>query len=558
GAAFAEKRLGTGNVVVCFFGDGAVNQGSFHEALNLAGLWRLPIVYFIENNEYAVATASAQAAAVRDLSLRALSYDLRGRMVDGSDVVALHGIMQEAVESIRAGERPVLLEAKCWRHFHHAGDTPGSAYGYRGRAEEEEHLRCDPLKTLPQALLSAGMVSEEELERMQATAREAVKEAVAFCVEESEDRVEVRPERWPEPGSAAFGMRSDGRELAGIRYSAPEDFREFEEIKYSDAIAAVTGRWMERDRRVVELGEEVANFGGGAYGATKGLPARFPESVLNTPISEAGFTGLGLGAAMSGVPTIVEIMFPDFCLVAGDQLFNQIAKARHMYGGSTDLPLVVRTRIATGNGYGGQHSMDPVGLFALFSGWRVVAPADAFDYVGLFNTAMRSLDPVVFLEHHSLYGERFPVPKGNLDYFVPFGRARRVAEGRDVTVLTYASMTRRLLGLRGRLEAEGVSAEIVDLRTLDLPGIDYETIGESVRKTGAVIVVEEAAGAQGIGDRIAAEITGRFFDDLDAPPGVVSSMNVPNSVSKVLETAAMLQDPGILEAVTAMARRRGR
>ncbi|MBN1837201.1 MAG: hypothetical protein JW820_15195, partial [Spirochaetales bacterium] len=154
--------------------------------------------------------------------------------------------------------------------------------------------------------------------------------------------------------------------------------------------------------------------------------------------------------------------------------------------------------------------------------------------------------------------ERFPVPKGNLDYFVPFGRARRVAEGRDVTVLTYSSMTRRLLGLRPQLEAEGVSAEILDLRTLDLPGIDYERIGESLGKTGAVVVVEEAAGGQAIGDRIAAEITARFFDELDAPPGFVSSMNVPNSVSKVLERAAMLQDAGILEAVTAMARRRWR
>ena len=261
---------------------------------------------------------------------------------------------------------------------------------------------------------------------------------------------------------------------------------------------------------------------------------------------------------MSGLPTIIEIMFPDFSLVAADQLFNQIAKARHMYGGAIDLPLVVRTRIATGNGYGGQHSMDPIGLFALFPGWRIVAPADAFDYIGLFNTAMRSKDPVVILEHHSLYGRKFPVPKGDLDYCIPFGRARVVSGGNDVTVLTYSSMTGRLLNLRERLQAAGVCPEIVDLRTVDLPGIDFDTIGRSLKKTATVVIVEQAAAGQAIGARIAAEITVRFFDDLDAPPGFISSMNVPNSVSRVLEAAAMLRDEQIVEAVTAVALRRWR
>jgi 2-oxoisovalerate dehydrogenase E1 component len=161
--------------------------------------------------------------------------------------------------------------------------------------------------------------------------------------------------------TAAHGARSDGRELAGLNYREIEDFPRLAEMKYSDAIAAVSGRWLETHPEAVELGEEIANFGGGAYGATRGLPQRFPGRVLNTPISEGGFVGLACGAAMRGMPVIVEIMFPDFSLVAADQLFNQIAKARHMYGGSTDLPLVARTRIATGCGYGGQHSMDPAG-----------------------------------------------------------------------------------------------------------------------------------------------------------------------------------------------------
>ena len=191
------------------------------------------------------------------------------------------------------------------------------------------------------------------------------------------------------------------------------------------------------------LGEEIANFGGGAYGATKGLHIRYPDRVINTPISESGFTGLGLGAAMSGMKSVIEIMFPDFSLVAADQIFNQIGKARHMYGNTTDIPLVLRTRIAIGCGYGGQHSMDPVGLYALFSGWRIIAPANAFDYIGLFNTAMQSNDPVVIIEHHHLYPLKFPVPENDIDYFIPLNKARIVAEGDNVTLITYGVMAYR-------------------------------------------------------------------------------------------------------------------
>jgi 2-oxoisovalerate dehydrogenase E1 component len=365
----------------------------------------------------------------------------------------------------------------------------------------------------------------------------------------------VRADLWPDPATVASGLRSEGRELEGLRYREPEDFQEFQDMKYCDAIAAVTGRWLKKDNNVVVFGEEIANFGGGAYGATKGLPKFYPQRIVNTPISEAGFVGITCGAAMSGMRPVVEIMFPDFTLAAADQVFNQIAKARHMYGGTTDLPLVARTRIATGCGYGGQHSMDPIGLFALFAGWRIVAPSNAFDYIGLFNTAMQSLDPVVFLEHHSLYAERFIVPKDDLDYFVPFGKARVTTEGEDLTILTYSSMTGRVEALVEKLGGHGVSVEIVDLRTVDLISVDYETIGSSLKKTGAIAVVEEAAGGQAIGERIAAEVTRRFFDALDGPPACLSAKNVPNSVSRILEAAAMLSDEEIVQDLVRIGKR---
>jgi 2-oxoisovalerate dehydrogenase E1 component len=327
-------------------------------------------------------------------------------------------------------------------------------------------------------------------------------------------------------------------------------------VRYSNAISEVTGRWLEKNKETVVIGEDVANFGGGAYGATKGLAAKYPGRVLNTPIAEAGFTGLALGMAMSGMRPVVEIMFPDFALVAADQMFNQIGKARHMYGDTTDLPLVVRTRVAIGCGYGGQHSMDPAGLYSLFPGWRIVAPADCFDYIGLFNSAMRSNDPVLVIEHHSLYSKEFPVPAGDLDYCIPFGKARVVAEGSDVTLVVYGSLVGRCEGLLPSFAADGVSVDLIDLRTLDLPGIDYETIGKSLGKTGALVIAEEAAASQSIGSAVSASIMERYFEYLDAPVTRVTSLDIPLPVSRVLERETMISDAKIFRTAAAVARRR--
>ncbi len=562
GAALAERYRETGRVVVCYLGDGAVNQGSFHEACNLAGLWKLPIIYAIENNRYAVATAARDACAIENLARHALSYNMIGRSVYGYDPVGVYLAVREVSEAIRAGDRPAVIEFRCYRHYHHGGDLPGSAYGYRKKEEESEWLERDALNVFPKILVTSGAASEEATAGIERLAESAADGAVDFCAlrdhadSDGRARFHVREELWPDRSTVAVGLRSDGKELAGLRYREREDFDELREITFSDAIATVTGRWLERDPETIVLGEEVANFGGGAYGATKGLPAKYPGRVRNTPISEAGFTGMALGLAMSGMRPVVEIMFPDFTLVAADQIFNQIAKARHMYGGADDLPLVLRTRIATGCGYGGQHSMDPIGLYALFPGWRIVAPSDAFDYIGLFNTAMHSLDPVAILEHHSLYDRSFPVPADDPDYCIPFGRARVVRAGCDMSVLTYGSMTGRLNVIAERLAARSIELEVVDLRSVDAASIDYETIGASIAKTGVVAVYESAAGGQAIGRRIASEIAERFFDELDAPPGVYTSLDIPNPVSRVLEAEAMIDDVEIVESIVAMVERR--
>jgi 2-oxoisovalerate dehydrogenase E1 component len=554
GAAFTEKMAGRGDIVLCAFGDGAANQGSFHEALNLAGLWKLPIVYFLENNLYAVATSVREASAVERLAIRASSYGMDAYVVDASDTVAVHAVVTEAAGRVRKGDGPMFIEALCYRRYHHYGDKPGSIFGYRSREEEERMAASEPVVRFPADLKASGLLCDDEDARIRKIAEASAAAAVEACVEPG-SQPRVRAGKFPKAETLRDGLRSPGREWAGIAYSEPGDFPATRNLKFGDAIAEVTGRWLEKDPRVFVLGEEVANLGGGAYGATKSLPPKYPTRVLNTPISEAGFTGLALGAAMTGLKPVVEIMFPDFTLVAADQIFNQIARARHQFGGTTDIPLVVRTRVAVGGGYGAQHSMDPAGLYALFPGWRIVAPANSFDYIGLFNSAMQSLDPVLIMEHHTLYEMKFPVPEGTLDYFVPFGRASVLAEGGDVTVIAYGAMANRCRAIADSLASEGVRAEVIDLRTVDHPGTDYDTIVGSVKKTGMAVIAEEAPESMSIGYALAAGIMDRCFDYLDGPVVRLTSADIPNPVSQPLEKAALLSDDRIREAVLAAGRR---
>ena len=295
---------------------------------------------------------------------------------------------------------------------------------------------------------------------------------------------------------------------------------------------------METDDRVVVMGEDVHRLSGGTNGATKGLAEAFPGRVLGTPISENAFTGLGGGVALDGrFRPVVELMYADFMWVAADQLFNQIGKARHMYGGDGAVPFVLRSKVAMGTGYGSQHSMDPAGIFATAPGWRIVAPSTPFDYVGLMNTALRLDDPVVVLEHVDLYASSGDGPVDDFDYCIPVGKAAVRRHGSDVTVLSYLAMTAYVLEA---VEQVGtVDAEVVDLRWLDRASIDWDTIGASIRKTNRVLIAEQGPTGTSYGGWLADEIQRRFFDWLDHPVERVTGGEASPSISKVLERAAM-------------------
>lgn len=555
GAAWAQRLQARDSVVVSYFGDGAINQGCFHEVANMAALWSVPVLYLVENNLYAVGTNTDESSHVKDLAQRTLGYGFDSLIVDGMDPLAVYLAVRDTVARMRDRPGPYLIEAKTYRYYHHGGGLPGSAFGYRAREEEGEWQARDPVVTFPARLAAAGLFGAAELERLRALAAEAVAHAVSACTVEREGQRTIPAAHWPPAASAATDIRCPAEALAGVRFVEREDWAEWTEMTYVQAVAAVTLDCMRRDGRVVVLGEEVANLRGGAYAATRGIKEVYPERLFNTPISETGFIGMGGGLAAVGMRPVVEIMFPDFALMASDQLFNQIGKLRHMYGGRICFPLVVRTRVAIGFGYGGQHSMDPSGLFALFSGWRVVAPSNPFDYIGLFNTAMRLDDPVLIVEHGMLYGEEGQVPAGRLDYCVAYGRARVVRPGREVTVLTYLTGVKQCLQAAEDLAREELSAEVIDLRTLDYSGMDWETIGASVRKTGSVLIVEQAPRSLALGARLADEIQARFFDYLDGPVMHVTGLDVPPPVSKKLEEAVLPSSAQVTQAMARAARR---
>lgn len=554
GAAWAQKIQEAGNLVVSFFGDGAINQGCFHEVANMATLWSVPVLYLVENNFYAVGTCVEGSSCIEDLGLRTLGYGFDSMIVDGMDVVSMYTAMRWITEQMRKESAPFMLEAKTYRFYHHGGGMRGSAYGYRDREEEEQWRQRDPLTTFPEKLYDVGALDEADNERLHEMAQAAVETAVDFCTEEEDGRRYIPAAKWPDPATATEHIRAGDEPLADVEFVEEEDFSDFETTTYGEAIADVTLRNMVKDERVITLGEEVANLGGGAYGATRGIKDVVPERLFNTPISETGFVGMAGGAASVGLRPVVEIMFPDFALMSSDQLFNQIGKLRHMYGGRVTFPVLLRTRIAIGYGYGGQHSMDPSAFFALFSGWRIVAPSNAFDYVGLFNTAMRYNDPVLVIDHGKLYDDEGQVPMDNLDYHVPYGKAKMRREGDDVTVLTYLTGVKKCLQVAEELASEGISAEVIDLRTLDYTGMDYATIGESVRKTGSVLIVEQSPRSLSLSGRISDEIQERFFDYLDCPVREVTGLDVPPAVSRKLEEAILPS----LDDIRAQMRRGGR
>lgn len=559
GNAWAQKQAGTTDLTINYFGDGAAQIGSVLESMNLAAAWKLPVCFFIENNLYAVATRIEESVADTRLSVRGQGFGIPSWRVDGMDPLAVHLAMEEAAAIMRSGGGPTIIEAEVYRFFHQNGPYPGSAFGYRTKEEEEEWKGRDPLDRVAREMQKRGLIDEAGVASVRAQAVAAMDAATAELLEadpEKQGRRRIRPELWPDPAFVNVGVRGDGSELEGLRALDPSaSDAERQPMKFVDAVAEVMGRRMAEDERIVVLGEDIHRLKGGTNGATKGLAAAHPDRVLGTPISENAFMGLGGGLALDGrYRPVVEFMYPDFMWVAADQVFNQVGKARHMFGGDNPVPLVLRTKVAMGSGYGSQHLMDPAGVFATSPGWRIVAPSTAADYVGLMNAALALQDPVLVIEHVDLYAEKDEIIAGDLDYIIPPGTAAVRREGSEMTVISYLSMVRHCAEA---IEQTGADAELIDLRWLDRASLDWATIERSVKKTNAVLIVEQGAQGTSYGAWLADEIQRRLFDWLDQPVQRVTGAESSPSISRILERAAIARTEEVVAGIETVRRNAG-
>lgn len=554
GYALADKMLDRKLISVAFFGDGAAQAGTSYEAMNIAAAQRVPVIFFIENNLYGVATRIDDVTRETRQTARGAMLGIPSIECDGMDVVAVHRAMAEARRIVETEGGPVVVEALCYRFFHQSGSRTGSDFGYRTKEEEAEWRARDPILLAQSRLTSLGITSAEELARIDRIVTERVAAATARLTEPvpGGNALRIPQALWPDPATVDRGILGDLSELSDARMLSHDDLQSLptEKIKFVTAASETIATAMERDPTIIVLGEDVHQMRGGVSGFTKGALEKWPDRVLAMPISENGFTGVALGAALNGLRPIVEIMFGDFCLSAADQIGNGVGKVRHMFGDGFPVPVVMRVRVSPHTGYGSQHSADPSALFALFPGWRIFAPTNAFDYIGMMNAALRCNDPVLILEHTELYQREFEVPRGDRDYCIPFGSARIVRPGSACTVLATSVMVHNAVKAA---EETGIDAEIIDLRNLDHFGIDWDLVGASIEKTGRVVIAEQSARSLSLGARWADEIQRRFFDYLDYEIlRVTGSLSAP-TVSAVLNRAALAGTEDVRRALLTIA-----
>jgi pyruvate/2-oxoglutarate/acetoin dehydrogenase E1 component/TPP-dependent pyruvate/acetoin dehydrogenase alpha subunit len=539
GAGLSIRMQAQDGVVFCFFGDGAVNSGIFHESLNMASIWELPVIYIVENNMYAMSVPWHTVTRHPDAADRAVAYGMPGLVVDGMDVLAVREAVGEAAQRARRGEGPTLVECKTYRWYGHSRSDPRA---YRTRDEEQLWKDRDPIERLKQKLLAEGLASQAELEAVERAAQTGIERAVKFALEESAD---------PDPRDLYAGLhaplKTTAEDVAAERHlrDRVRSDSTIRHIPYWQAINEALEEEMKRDPHVFLMGEDIGVYGG-AYGATRGLLEKFgKERVRETPISEAAIAGVGVGAAMSGMRPVNEIMYIDFTLLSADQIANQGAKNRYMFGGHSIMPFVLRTEGGAGRGIAAQHSQSLEAIWTHFPGIMVVMPATPYDAKGLLKAAIREDNLVMFIEHKMLYGEKGPVPED--EYIIPLGVADNKRAGNDVTVVTYSRMVLRALEAAEKLAAEGIDVEVIDLRTLK--PLDTETIVASVKKTGRVVVVSEGYKNTGFNAELVAIINDLAFDWLDGPIRRVAAADVPVPASPVLEAHALPQTDDIIAAI---------
>jgi 2-oxoisovalerate dehydrogenase E1 component len=531
GAALSSKLRGSGQICLVFFGDGAANEGIFHEALNMASIWKLPVVYLCENNQFGLSARMSDVAAIDRHSKRAASYSMPGETVDGNDVIAVNDAVQRAVERARRGDGPSLIEAITWRWGDHS--MRANLPAYRGEEEQRDwRENRDAIRRVAERL-NERQVTAPRLDELRKKAWSAIEAAVEVAKTAPEPTVAVFD-------SAVTSPHASYPPEPGLNHASAR------ERSFGEAIREAIDQEMARDPAVFVLGEDVGRIGG-IFAATRGLIEKYgKERLRDTPISEMAIAGAAVGAAITGMRPIAEIQIFDFITHMMDPIVNQAAKFRYMLGGVPKVPVVFRGPQGGGVRLAAQHSQSLEAWFCHVPGLVVMAPSTPYDAKGMLAAAIRDDNPVIFCEHKLLYVQsKGPVPE--IEYAIQIGKADIKRPGKDVTLIATMAMVAPALRAAEQLSREGIDVEVIDPRTLR--PLDTETILASVRKTGRLVVAHEGWKRWGFGAEIAALVQEEAFDWLDAPVVRIGMRDVPMPYNDNLERAVIPSQADMQEAI---------
>lgn len=528
GAAMALVKRGERNISYVSSGEGTTSQGEFHEAVNWASREKLPVLFVIQNNKYAISVKVSDQSGGKDHSISEMMagfHNLHRARIDGTDFFQSFEKIQEAIEYIKSGKGPALIEAEVVRLESHSSSDDQRKY--RDKKELEEDLKNCPIEKFAKVLISKDFISQKEYDEL--------KISIVDEINDASDKALSSADPKPEDATKYVFDESGFKESLDYESTTPSGNK----IVMVDAINHALHEEMEKNPEMLIFGEDIADPKGGVFTATKGLSTRFTKKrVFNSPLAEASILGVAVGLSLAGMKPVVEIQFGDYIWPAFMQMKNEMAPMRYRSNNAWSAPVV--TRVAVG-GYihGGLcHSQNIEAFYSHIPGILIAYPSNAADAKGLLKTACRIKDPVLFCEHKGLYRQSFAItPEPDENYLLPFGKAKVIREGTDVTVISWGISVSDTMIAAKKLEDENFSVEVIDLRTI-VP-LDEETIYNSVKKTNKVIIIHEDTLFAGFGAEIAARIADNCFQLLDAPVKRIAAKDTHIPYAPILENAVL-------------------
>ncbi len=526
GVGLGYKLKKQSRVALAFIGDGATSEGDFHEALNLAAVWKLPVIFLIENNGYGLSTPTNEQYACKQLSDRAIGYGIEGITIDGNDIELVYNTISKYSEIIRKNPQPILIEAETFRI---RGHEEASGIKYVPKELIEKWEKKDTIKQFESKILKEKIYTSSEIDSIQISINNEIDQAIDAAL------------------SAKFPRSSKSEELKDIfseyQFTKNKISDSMHELRYVDAVQESLFQSMKQDKTILLMGQDIAEYGG-VFKITEGFLEKFgKDRIRNTPIIESGIIGASLGLSLEGFKPVVEMQFADFISCAINQVINNLAKTYYRWG----HPVNVTIRMPTGGGVnaGPFHSQNLESLFMHIPGLKIVYPSSPYDAKGLLTSSINDSNPILFFEHKFLYRtQKEAIPKDL--YSIEIGKGKVINKGKDITVITYGLGVIWMKEIIDTLEQD-ISIELIDLRSL-MPW-DKDLVYQSIKKTNKAVILHEANQTGGIGAEISASINQDLFEYLDAPVERLGSIDIPTPFNKELEQEVFWPKSNILNTI---------